>query len=148
MVQAIRNIEKALGSGIKKPSRSERPNMEVARKSIVAAKNIKKGENMHIPDGFLPLWESGIFWLISLAFVAMSLKWASKEMDEKTVPLFAALAAGIFAIQAMNMPIPWGTSGHMVGSAMTAIIFDSPWAGVLMLTLVLIVKVFSLQMVV
>jgi len=44
MVQAIRNIEKALGSGIKKPSRSERPNMEVARKSIVAAKNIKKGE--------------------------------------------------------------------------------------------------------
>jgi cobalt/nickel transport system permease protein len=70
----------------------------------------------------------------------MSIKWASKEMNEKTVPLFAALAAGIFAIQAMNMPIPWGTSGHMVGSAMTAIIFDSPWAGVLMLTLVLIVQ--------
>jgi N,N'-diacetyllegionaminate synthase len=44
MVQAIRNIEKALGSGIKKPSPSERPNIEVARKSIVAAKPIKKGE--------------------------------------------------------------------------------------------------------
>ena len=44
MVKAIRNIEKALGNGIKKPSPSERPNMEVARKSIVAAKPIKKGE--------------------------------------------------------------------------------------------------------
>ena len=44
MVQAIRNIEKALGSGIKKPSPSERPNIEVARKSIVAARPIKKGE--------------------------------------------------------------------------------------------------------
>lgn len=98
------------------------------------------GEAMHIPDGFIPLWESGIFWVISLIFLSMSLRWASKEMNEKTVPLFTALAAGIFAIQAMNMPIPWGTSGHMVGAALTAIVFDSPWAAVLMLALVLIVQ--------
>ena len=44
MVKAIRNIEKALGSGIKKPSPSELKNRPVARKSIVAAKNIAKGE--------------------------------------------------------------------------------------------------------
>jgi len=44
MVKAIRNIEIALGSSIKKPSKSEKPNMEVARKSIVASKPIKKGE--------------------------------------------------------------------------------------------------------
>ncbi len=44
MVKAIRNIEKALGNGIKKPSKSEQPNMIVARKSIVAVKPIKKGE--------------------------------------------------------------------------------------------------------
>ncbi len=44
MVKAIRNIELALGSSIKKPSRSEKPNMEVARKSIVAKSDIKKGE--------------------------------------------------------------------------------------------------------
>jgi len=95
---------------------------------------------MHIPDGFLPIWESVVFWLISLVFVAKSIMWAKNNLDEKSVPLFAALAAGIFAIQAMNMPIPWGTSGHMVGSALTAMIFDSPWAGVLMLTLVLIIQ--------
>ncbi|HIP14922.1 MAG TPA: N-acetylneuraminate synthase [Sulfurimonas autotrophica] len=44
MVQAIRNIEKAMGDGIKKPSKSETPNIKVARKSIVANRNIKKGE--------------------------------------------------------------------------------------------------------
>ena len=44
MVKAIRNIELALGSGIKRPTQSEKPNIEVARKSIVAKKAIKKGE--------------------------------------------------------------------------------------------------------
>jgi N,N'-diacetyllegionaminate synthase len=45
MVQAIRNIEKAIsGSGVKEPSPSEIKNREIARKSIVAAKFIHKGE--------------------------------------------------------------------------------------------------------
>ena len=44
MVKAIRNIELAMGDGIKKPSPSEKPNMQVARKSIIANKEIKKGE--------------------------------------------------------------------------------------------------------
>jgi len=44
MVSAIRNIEKALGNGVKVPSRSEQPNITVARKSIVAKKMIKQGD--------------------------------------------------------------------------------------------------------
>ncbi len=44
MVRVIRNIEQALGDGIKKPSKSERKNMVIARKSIVAARDIKEGE--------------------------------------------------------------------------------------------------------
>lgn len=44
MIQAIRNVEKGLGDGIKKPSKSELKNLNIARKSIVAAKKIKKGE--------------------------------------------------------------------------------------------------------
>ncbi len=46
MIVAIRNVEKALGDGVKVPSRSEQPNMIVARKSIVAAQPIKKGEKI------------------------------------------------------------------------------------------------------
>ena len=44
MVKAIRNIEIALGDGIKRPSASEQKNMQVARKSLVALTDIKKGE--------------------------------------------------------------------------------------------------------
>ena len=46
MVQGIRNIEKALGSSIKKPTKSEMPNMKVARKSIMASRPIKTGEKL------------------------------------------------------------------------------------------------------
>ncbi len=44
MVMAIRNVEKAMGNGEKTPSESEKKNMAIARKSIIAARNIKKGE--------------------------------------------------------------------------------------------------------
>lgn len=44
MVNSIRNIELALGNGIKKPSRSEKPNISISRKSIVASRAIKKGD--------------------------------------------------------------------------------------------------------
>lgn len=44
MVRSIRNIERAMGTGIKKPTKSEMSNRDIARKSIVAKKNIKKGE--------------------------------------------------------------------------------------------------------
>jgi len=56
------------------------------------------------------------------------------------IPLLSALAAGIFAIQAMNIPVGMGTSGHIVGAVLAAIILGSPWAGVLLLTLVLSVQ--------
>ena len=46
MVKAIRNIELALGSSVKKPSKSEIPNMQIARKSIVAKLDIKKGDKL------------------------------------------------------------------------------------------------------
>lgn len=94
---------------------------------------------MHIPDGFLGMtWP--IYWIIALIAVGYSLKWARENLDERNVPLLAVLAAGIFAIQAMNIPIPWGTSGHMVGAALIAIIFVSPWAAVLVLSIVLILQ--------
>jgi cobalt/nickel transport system permease protein len=95
---------------------------------------------MHIGDGLIPLWQTVIYWIIAVGFIVMALRWAHKEMDERMVPMLAVLAAGIFAIQAMNIPIPWGTSGHMVGAVMASIIIGSPWAGVILITLVLIVQ--------
>jgi cobalt/nickel transport system permease protein len=95
---------------------------------------------MHIPDGFIPLWQCAIYYVILIVALYISLNWARKNLDEKMVPLMAVLAAGIFAIMSMNIPIPWGTSGHMVGGALVAIIFCAPEAAVIIFTLVLLVQ--------
>ncbi len=50
MVQAIRNIEEALGSGIKKPSKSEFKNIPIVRKSIVASGDISAGEILTVDN--------------------------------------------------------------------------------------------------
>ena len=95
---------------------------------------------MHIPDAFIPIEQALAYWVIALIFIALSLRWARRSMAEEKVPLVAVLAAGIFAIQALNIPIPWGTSGHMVGAALAAIVLGSPFAGVFVLTLVILVQ--------
>jgi len=95
---------------------------------------------LHIPDGFIPFPQYLVYWVIALAALYFSMQWARRDLKERQIPLFAVLAAGIFAIQAMNIPIPWGTSGHMVGAALVAIIFASPWAAVLLLSIVLILQ--------
>ena len=86
---------------------------------------------MHIPDGFIPLWQCLIYWIIAVICLIFAFRWGRKNLSEKSIPLMAVLAAGIFAIMSMNIPIPFGSSGHMVGAAMVAIIFMSPWAAVI-----------------
>jgi len=95
---------------------------------------------VHIPDGFIPLWQAAIYYVILIVALYFSLQWARKNLDEKVVPLMAVLAAGIFAIMLINFPIFSGTSGHMVGGALVAIVFCSPEAAVIIFTLVLLVQ--------
>ena len=95
---------------------------------------------MHIPDGFIPLAQCAIYYVILIVALYFSGKWARANLDEKRIPLLAVLAAGIFAIMSMNMPIPFGTSGHMVGGALVAIVFMAPEAAVLVFTAVLLIQ--------
>ena len=74
--------------------------------------------------------------------IVLCFKLGKKTILTKRVPLMAVLAAFVFAIQAMNVPIPRGTSGHMLGAALVAIVFLSPWAAVLVLTAVLLIQGF------
>lgn len=95
---------------------------------------------MHIPDGFIPLWQCLIYYIIAGVFLFFAFRWSRNNLNEKNIPLMAVLAAGIFAIMSMNIPVPFGSSGHMVGAAMVAIIFMSPWAGVICIAMVLLVQ--------
>ena len=95
---------------------------------------------MHIPDGFIPIAQCLIYYVILIVALYFAGKWARANLDEKRIPLLAVLAAGIFAIMSMNMPIPFGTSGHMVGGALVAIVFMAPEAAVLVFTAVLLIQ--------
>ena len=95
---------------------------------------------MHIPDGFIPLGQCAIYYVILIIALYFAGKWARANLDEKRIPLLAVLAAGIFAIMSMNMPIPFGTSGHMVGGALVAIVFMAPEAAILVFTAVLLIQ--------
>lgn len=95
---------------------------------------------MHIPDGFIPFPQWTLYIVIAIIALIFALRWARKNLDEKTVPLMAVLAAGVFAIMTINIPLPPGISGHMVGAALIAIIFLSPWAAVIIISLVLLAQ--------
>lgn len=95
---------------------------------------------MHIPDGLIPFPQYLVYYAIAIIAIFFALKWARNNLDERAIPLLAVLSAGIFAIQAMNVPIPFGTSGHMMGAALVAIILGSPWAAVLVLSIVLVLQ--------
>jgi len=95
---------------------------------------------LHIPDGYIPLWQCAIYYIIAIVFLYFALRWSRNNLNEKNIPLMGVLAAGIFAIMSMNIPVPFGSSGHMVGAAMVSIIFMSPWAGVICIAMVLMVQ--------
>lgn len=99
---------------------------------------------MHIPDGFLNLATAGSTYLVSAGAVGFSLREANRKLGEKHVPLMGVTAAFIFAAQMLNFPIVGGTSGHLLGAALAAILLG-PWAGVLIMSCVLVVQALIFQ---
>ncbi len=94
---------------------------------------------MHIPDGFIDPQTSAIFAGISAVGVAAALKGARSQLDEKTAPLAGLTAVFIFAVQMLNFPVAAGTSGHLLGAALAAVLIG-PYAATLAITIVLILQ--------
>ncbi len=99
---------------------------------------------MHIPDGFLSLTISVVFWLATLIMVALAISKTNKTLGEKQIPLMGVMAAFIFAAQMLNFPVAGGTSGHFLGGALAAIVLG-PWAGILVMTAVISVQALLFQ---
>lgn len=94
---------------------------------------------MHIPDGILNMATVATTYAVSAGGVGFGLRQARKKLAEKHVPLMGILAAFIFAAQMLNFPIAGGTSGHVIGAALAAILVG-PWAAVLIMACVLIAQ--------
>jgi cobalt/nickel transport system permease protein len=99
---------------------------------------------LHIPDGFLSLIVSLISWAIASVVLATAVSRTNKSLGEKQVPLMGVMAAFIFAAQMINFPVAGGTSGHLLGGALAAIMLG-PWAGMLVMTAVIAVQALLFQ---
>lgn len=101
-------------------------------------------QTMHIPDGFLSLVVSILFWLISIAVIFVALRKTSRDLGERQIPLMGVLAAAIFAGQMLNFTVAGGTSGHLLGAALATILLG-PWSAILVMTSVVSVQALVFQ---
>ncbi|MEV5378154.1 energy-coupling factor ABC transporter permease [Streptomyces nondiastaticus] len=94
---------------------------------------------MHVPDGFIDAPVSAATAAVAAAAVGVSLRGARRELDDKAAPLAGLVAAFVFAVQMLNFPVAAGTSGHLLGGALAAILVG-PYTGVLCISVVLLMQ--------
>ena len=99
---------------------------------------------MHIPDGFLSGPVAGVGFALAGVAVGFAVWRTNRTLGERFVPLMGVMAAFIFAAQMMNFPVAGGTSGHLLGGALAAILLG-PWAAIIVMTTVVGVQALVFQ---
>ena len=99
---------------------------------------------LHIPDGFLSTPVAAAGYLVAGVVIAVAVRKADHQLGERAVPLMGILAAFIFAAQMMNFPVAGGTSGHMLGATLAAVLLG-PWAALLIMTTVVGIQALVFQ---
>jgi cobalt/nickel transport system permease protein len=94
---------------------------------------------VHIPDGFINAPTSLAAGAVAAGGVGVSLRKAAQTLQERQAPLAGLVAAYIFAVQMLNFPVAAGTSGHLLGGLLAAVLVG-PWAGALCVAVVLVVQ--------
>ena len=94
---------------------------------------------MHLPDGFLDAKTALLSTGAAAAGVGVALRQVRTSLAPRQIPMLGLAAAFVFAAQMLNFPVAGGTSGHLVGGVLTAVLLG-PSAAVLVLTCVLLVQ--------
>ena len=94
---------------------------------------------MHIPDGYLSPATVIASYTLAVPLWIYGFKKLKETLNEETLPLIGGLSALSFIIMMFNIPIPGGASGHAVGAALIAILFN-PWIGFISVSLVLLIQ--------
>ncbi|MEO8510921.1 MAG: energy-coupling factor ABC transporter permease [Chloroflexota bacterium] len=94
---------------------------------------------LHAPDGFLTVPVAAVMWVLTVGVLAIAVRRTNGALDERAVPLMGVMAAFIFAAQMFNFPVAGGTSGHLLGGVLAAILLG-PWAGTLVMACVVAVQ--------
>ena len=94
---------------------------------------------MHVPDGFLDAPTSVATGAVAVVAVGVALHGARRELDDRTAPLAGLVATFVFATQMLNFPVGAGTSGHLLGGALAAVLVG-PSTALLCMTVVFVVQ--------
>jgi cobalt/nickel transport system permease protein len=94
---------------------------------------------VHIPDGFIDATTSVAAGAVTVGGLTVAVKKSAASLDDKQIPLAGLVAAFVFAAQMLNFPVAAGTSGHLIGGVLAAVLVG-PWAGALCLAVVLLVQ--------
>jgi cobalt/nickel transport system permease protein len=95
--------------------------------------------SLHAADKFLSVPVALLFWAITIVVVGISVRRVGQTMDERAIPLMGVMGAFIFAAQMINFPVAGGTSGHLMGGVLAAVLLG-PWAGTLVMACVIAVQ--------
>jgi cobalt/nickel transport system permease protein len=99
---------------------------------------------MHIPDGFLAVNTWVPAWVVSIGGLGYCIKRVSDILKDKMIPLMGVAAAFIFAAQMLNFPVAAGTSGHLLGGVLAAVLLG-PYAGAIVIAVVLAIQCLVFQ---
>jgi len=94
---------------------------------------------VHIPDGFFNAATSVGAGAVSAGTVAVGLKKAAADLQDRQAPLAGLVASFVFAAQMLNFPVAAGTSGHLLGGVLAAVLVG-PWAGCICVAVVVLVQ--------
>lgn len=103
-----------------------------------------KPVELHIPDGLLSLPVALAFWAVTIVLIFAASRRTHKELGERQIPLMGVMAAFIFAAQMITFPVAGGTSGHLLGGVLAAIMLG-PWAGFLVMASVIALQALLFQ---
>lgn len=106
--------------------------------AVVAARR-QQGSAMHVPDGFINAGTSAVTGVVAAGGLAVCLRRSSDRLDDRGAPLAGLVAAFIFAVQMLNFPVAGGTSGHLMGGALAAVLVG-PWVASSCVAVVLVVQ--------
>jgi cobalt/nickel transport system permease protein len=99
---------------------------------------------LHAPDGFLSPEVAAVMWILTIVVLAVAVRRTNATLDERAVPLLGVMAAFVFAAQMFNFQVVGGTSGHLLGGVLAAVLLG-PWAGTLVMACVVAVQALVFQ---
>jgi cobalt/nickel transport system permease protein len=106
--------------------------------------SIKPAIALHAPDGLLTVPVAIAMWAVTIVVLAVAVQRTNRHLDERQIPLMGVMAAFIFAAQMFNFQVIGGTSGHLLGGVLAAVLLG-PWAGTLVMTCVVAVQALVFQ---